>query len=150
MSESESAEQFVNDLTCSDDHDRPAGVCVVLGRVVDAQRVVQRSRDVVWRVAFLVLRQSRQFVGLAKNLTAFDAATGHQHEHAARVVVAADPFGVDLRRSAEFAGHEDGRRVEETFQLERLKQAREPAVQDGQATIFQVVPAVAVSIPAAE
>ena len=86
--------------------------------------VVERGGDVVGRDAVAGGRAHRLVVAGADDLAALHAAAGQQHEHGARVVVAAG-VGVDLRRAAELAGDEDGRRLEQALVGERGEAGRQ-------------------------
>ena len=143
--------QFLNDVAVADDRDRPAGVGVIFLGVVDAERRVERRGHVVGREAF-VLRGRGRLVRFAEHLAALHAAAGHQHEHAPRIVVAA-AFGiaaVDLRRAAEFAGDEDGGRVEQTLLGQAVEQRRQTGVELRQQTGLQLASSSVVRVPAAE
>ena len=71
-----------------------------------------------------------EFVGAADGLAAFDAAAGHPHREAGRVMVAAVAL-LGHRGAAEFAAPDDERVLEEAAGLEVLEQARDGFVHRG-------------------
>ena len=75
--------------------------------VVDAHQVKNRGVNVV-DVEAVFDRVQADFVGLADGLAAFDAAAGHPHRKAVRIMVAAVAF-FGHRRAAEFAAPDDQR-----------------------------------------
>ncbi len=116
---------------------RPVLVWYSLRRI-DAQRAIERGRHVVGRVR--VVRRLQAFlVGRPHHLAAANASAGHQHEHGSRIMVAAVPLRVDLRRAAEFARHQNRGRIRAgPFDLSPLAKAVQAFVQGRQLPLLQL------------
>src|SRR3954468_24273297 len=80
LSESVLSKQLRNHVAVADDHDRPAGIGVVLLGVVDAEGLVERCRHVSGGIAF-ILGHRGLVVAFAQDLASLDAAARHDHEH---------------------------------------------------------------------
>jgi hypothetical protein len=95
--------------------------------------VIERRRDVGRGEPFAVCGEGGFVVALSDDLSPFHAAAGHQHGHAARVVVAAARIAavVDFRGAAEFSGDEDGGRIEQAALRQSGEQGRQTGVQRG-------------------
>ena len=78
---------------------------------IEAERVIVRRGDVFWS-PLASGGDAAIAIGCADDGSAIHAAASHQQASGVRVMIAADVF-VDARSTAEFAHHDDERRVEQ-------------------------------------
>ncbi len=116
--------------------------------------MVDTSRYVFWRHGPHI-GVGADFVRLANDLSAADAAAGEQHAHAVGPVVAAGATGAararvaDPRLPAHFARHHNQRRFEQAATVQIVQKRREAAVEFGQQVFSQAAKIVAMCVPTA-
>lgn len=106
-------------MAIADEGDGSAGFGVVFLGWVDTERLEEGGGHIVGGDG-LMCGPATGGIAFADDLSTADSATGHEHEHAAGVVITTDEgiAGIEFGSAAEFTGHEDDGGFEESAFLE--------------------------------
>ncbi len=142
---------LLNEISVTNDRDGPARVGVVFFGVIDAERVEIGCGDIVGGDG-LVPGKRGIVIAFADDLSSPHATAGHQHEHTARIVVAASlgRSRVDFGSPAEFAADQEGSRIEQALLIQSRQQRGDACVEFGKVGVFQFREVILMCVPTAE
>ena len=116
--------------------------------MIDAECSKERGGN-VFRLNQVMLGAGGFFIALADHLTTLNRSAAHQHEHAARIMIASafGRFCINFWSSSKLTRNINGRSLKQSLFGQTVKQARQTSVESGKQVRRKFAKIIVVGIP---